>query len=109
MDFLKKAKQTMKELEGDLNKATAQLGFGEKSHHEAQSPMAAAPAAAAPASSSSTPTTSNVNTPATSVAPSTAGDAPKTKLPLAIRKEGMHIAQLDNGRDGRLLLAQTSS
>lgn len=104
MDFLKKAKQTMKELEGDLNKATAQLGFGEKSHHEAQSPMAAAPA-----SSSSTPTTSNVNTPATSVAPSTAGDAPKTKLPLAIRKEGMHIAQLDNGRDGRLLLAQTSS
>lgn len=82
MDFLKKAKQTMKELEGDLNKATAQLGFGEKSHDGAQAAMTAQPA-----SSNGTPTTSNINTPSTSVAPSTAGgDAPKTKLPLAIRK-----------------------
>ena len=87
MDFLKKAKQTMKELEGDLNKATAQLGFGEKSQNGAG---AQAPMAAEPASSNSTPATSNINTPSTSVAPSTAGgDAPKTKLPLAIRKNGM--------------------
>ena len=89
MDFLKKAKQTMKELEGDLNKATAQLGFGEKSQSGGQAPMAAEPA-----SSNSTPATSNINTPSTSVAPSTAGgDAPKTKLPLAIRKNGMQIIQ----------------
>lgn len=82
MDFLKKAKQTMKELEGDLNKATAQLGFGDKSQNGAQVPVAVEPA-----SSNSTPATSTINTPSTSVAPSTAGgDAPKTKLPLAIRK-----------------------
>ena len=88
MDFLKKAKQTMKDLEGDLNKATAQLGFGEKSHNGAQAPVAAEPASTI--STSSTPATSNINTPATSVAPSIAGGvAPKTKLPLAIRKEGM--------------------
>ena len=92
MDFLKKAKQTMKELEGDLNKATAQLGFGEKSHND----EAQAPIAAAPPSTNSTPATSNVNTPATSVAPSTAGGAPKTKLPLAIRKAGMHSVLSDN-------------
>lgn len=84
----------MKELEGDLNKATAQLGFGEKSHDGAQAAMAAQPA-----SSNGTPTTSNINTPSTSVAPSTAGgDAPKTKLPLAIRKNGMHIFQLESPR-----------
>lgn len=94
MDFLKKAKQTMKELEGDLNKATAQLGFGEKSQNGAQAPMAAQPA-----SSNSTPATSNINTPSTSVAPSTAGgDAPKTKLPLAIRKNGTHILRLESRR-----------
>ena len=88
MDFLKKAKQTMKELEGDLNKATAQLGFGEKSQNGAQGAVAAEPASTN--SSNSTPATSNINTPATSIAPSIAGgNAPKTKLPLAIRKEGM--------------------
>ncbi|CAD6586150.1 MAG: hypothetical protein ASARMPRED_002455 [Alectoria sarmentosa] len=82
MNFLKKAKETMKELEGDLNKATAQLGFGEKSHNDAQAPMAAEPA-----SSDSTPATSNINTPSTSVAPSTTGGAPKTKLPLALLRD----------------------
>ncbi len=30
MDFLKKAKAGLKELEGDFNKATASLGLGEK-------------------------------------------------------------------------------
>lgn len=85
MDFLKKDKQHMKELEGDLNRATAQLGFGEKSQGETQATVAAEPV-----STHSTPPTSNINTPATSVAPSMAGgNAPKTKLPLAIRKEGM--------------------
>ena len=70
MDFLKKAKQTMKELEGDLNKATAQLGFGEKSQTGAEATGAA--------SSNSTPAASSINTPSTSVAPSTAGgDAPR--------------------------------
>lgn len=93
MNFLKKAKETMKELEGDLNKATAQLGFGEKSHNDAQAPMAAEPA-----SSDSTPATSNINTPSTSVAPSTAGDAPKTKLPLALRKNGTYIFQPETPR-----------
>ncbi|KAK4695767.1 hypothetical protein P7C71_g2048, partial [Lecanoromycetidae sp. Uapishka_2] len=84
MDFLKKAKAQLKELEGDLNKATASLGLGEK-HPDA--PDAQAPMGAAPESSASTPAASNMNTPATSVAPSTVPDAPKTKLPLAIRKE----------------------
>lgn len=97
MDFLKKAKQTMKELEGDLNKATAQLGFGEKSQSEAQAPVAAPPAQ--PSSSNSTPAPSNINTPSTSVATSTAGgDVPKTKLPLAIRKKGMETKQPDKCR-----------
>lgn len=86
MDFLKKAKAQLKELEGDLNKATASLGLGEK--HE-DTPAAQAPMGAAPDSSASTPAASNVNTPATSVAPSTVADKPKTKLPLAIRKEGI--------------------
>lgn len=85
MDFLKKAKAQIKELEGDLNKATASLGLGEK----ADAPAAQAPVGAAPDSNTSTPAASNTNTPATSAAPSTVADAPKTKLPLAIRKEGM--------------------
>ena len=97
MDFLKKAKQTMKELEGDHNKATAQLGFGEKSQNGAQ-----APTAAAPESSNSSPAASSTNTPATSVAPGTAGgDAPKTKLPLAIRKAGTQFILSDNSILGR--------
>ncbi len=87
----------MKELEGDLNKATAQLGFGEKSQGGTQAPVAAEPA-----SSYSTPATSNINTPATSVAPSTAGgNAPKTKLPLAIRKNGRGTILPDNRRHPR--------
>ncbi|KAI9816269.1 MAG: hypothetical protein M1827_001870 [Pycnora praestabilis] len=94
MDFLKKAKAQLKELENDLNKATASLGLGEK-REEAATPSAPAapaypaaqtPVAAEPTSASSTPATSTVNTPATSVAPSIAPEAPKTKLPLAIRK-----------------------
>ena len=95
MDFLKKAKASLKDLEGDLNKATQALGLGEKRQDSA---TAAAPAAASsqytaaePVSNGSTPATSNVNTPSTSVAPSTVAEQPHTKLPLAIRKLGMHF------------------
>lgn len=90
MDFLKKAKARVAELENDLNKATASLGLGDKKEADSGS-AAQAPIAAAPDTSSSysTPDASNVNTPSTSVAPSSAGDAPKTKLPMAIRKDGM--------------------
>lgn len=90
MDFLKKAKAQLKELEGDLNKATASLGLGDKKEESSGGSAAQAPMAAAPDASSSysTPSASNVNTPSTSVAPSTVPDAPKTKLPMAIRKNG---------------------
>lgn len=91
MDFLKKAKAQLKELEGDLNKATASLGLGDKKEESSGDSAAQAPmGAAAPDASSSysTPSASNVNTPSTSVAPSTVPDAPKTKLPMAIRKNG---------------------
>lgn len=91
MDFLKKAKAQLKELEGDLNKATASLGLGGEKHEDAAAPgqPAQAPMAAAPSSYDSTPASTTMNTPSTSVAPSTAPSAPKTKLPLAIRKEGI--------------------
>lgn len=70
---------------GDLKSATAQLGFVEKSQNGARAPVAAESA-----STNSALATSNIITPATSVAPSIAGgNAAKTKLPLAIRKEGM--------------------
>lgn len=91
MDFLKKAKAKVAELENDLNKATASLGLGGKegagSGSTAQAPMGAPPNTS---SSYSTPTTSTVNTPSISVAPSGAPDTPKTKLPIAVRKEGMY-------------------
>ncbi len=91
MDFLKKAKAKVAELENDLNKATASLGLGGKegagSGLAAQAPMAAAPDTS---SSFSTPATSTANTPSTSVAPSSAPDAPKTKLPMAVRKDGKY-------------------
>ncbi|KAL8820735.1 MAG: hypothetical protein Q9191_007454 [Dirinaria sp. TL-2023a] len=77
MDFLKKAKASLAEVQGDLNKATASLGLGDKK----SAPTPTDSSGPEPQSSGSTP----INTPATSVAPSTAG-APKAKLPLAIRK-----------------------
>ena len=83
MDFLKKAKAQLAEVQGDLSKATASLGLGEKK----EEPTSPSSSVAQPQSSNSTP----INTPATSVAPSTAG-APKAKLPLAIRKNGMYTA-----------------
>ena len=82
MDFLKKAKASLAEVQGDLNKATASLGLGDKK----SGPTPADSSGADPQSTSSTP----INTSATSVAPSTAG-APKAKLPLAIRKNGKHL------------------
>ncbi|KAL8794624.1 MAG: hypothetical protein Q9195_002820 [Heterodermia aff. obscurata] len=72
MGFLDKAKASLADFQEDINKATASLGLGDKKPESS---------AAEPESSNSTP----INTPATSVAPSTAG-APKAKLPLAIRK-----------------------
>ncbi len=97
MDFLKKAKAKVAELENDLNKATASLGLGGKegagSGSTAQAPMGAAQDTS---SSYSTPATSTVNTPATSVAPSSAPDAPKTKLPMAVRKEGVYRTFIKN-------------
>ena len=76
MDFFKKAKQTMKELEGDLNKATAQLDFGDKSQSGAQAPVTAEPA-----SSNGTPATSNVNTPSTLTARRLVRDDYETMIP----------------------------
>ena len=88
MDFLKTAKASLAEVQSDLNKATASLGLGDKK--TVPTPMESS--GAEPQSSSSTP----INTPDTSVAPSTAG-APKAKLPLAIQKNGRYqllISQL---------------
>ena len=76
MGFLDKAKASLADIQGDLTKATASLGLGDKKTESS---------AAQPESSNSTP----IDTPATSVAPSTAG-APKAKLPLAIRKNGKY-------------------
>ena len=80
MGFLDKAKASLAELQGDLTKATASLGLGDSKPESS---------AAQPESSNSTP----IDTPATSVAPSTAG-APKAKLPLAIRKNGAYFSFL---------------
>lgn len=80
MGFLDKAKASLADIQGDLTKATASLGLGDKKPESS---------AAAPESSKSPP----INTPATSVAPSTAG-APKAKLPLAIRKNGTYLSLL---------------
>ena len=74
MDFLKKAKASLKDLEGDLNKATASLGLGNKD---------------VLTSTNTTAASTTMNTPSSSVAPSVAGGAPKAKLPLAARKSGM--------------------
>ena len=93
MDFLKKAKASLAEVEGDLNKATASLGLGEKKTGSTPAPSSATE----PQSSSSTA----INTPATSVAPSTAG-APKAKLPLAIRKNGAYFLLACTIRYGRI-------
>ena len=77
MDFLKKAKASLKDLEGDLNKATASLGLGNKD---------------GVSSMNTTPAGTTMNTPYSSVAPSVApsvvADGPKVKLPLAARKSG---------------------
>ncbi|KAL8693453.1 MAG: hypothetical protein Q9218_001724 [Villophora microphyllina] len=77
MDFLKKAKAQLAETQNDLAKATQSLGLGDKKEESSSRE---------PQSTNSTP----INTPATSVAPSTAG-APKAKLPLAIRKNGLWL------------------
>ena len=63
----------MKELEGDLKKAIAQLGSGEKSQNGAQAPVAAKSA-----SINSTTATININIPATSVTPSIPGQMPQS-------------------------------
>jgi len=76
MDFLKKAKASLKDLEGDLNKATASLGLGIGNKDEA-------------ASTNTTAASTTMNTPASSVAPSVVPEASKAKLPLAVRKNGM--------------------
>ena len=90
MNFINKAKASLKDLEKDLNKATAALGLNDKGEG-AQSPSAAGPASP----TASTPSGTPVDTPSTSVAPSAAPSAaaaaPKTKLPLAIRKAGTHL------------------
>ena len=78
MDFLKKAKAQLAEVQNDLNKGLENMGIGDKKSETGPAE-----------SSSSTP----ADTPATSVAPSTAG-APKAKLPLAVRKNGMLIVAL---------------
>ena len=80
MGFLDKAKASLAEIQGDLTKATASLGLGDSKPESS---------AAQPESSNSTP----IDTPATSVAPSTVG-APKAKLPLAIRKNGIYLSFL---------------
>ena len=71
MDFLKKAKASLKDLEGDLNKATASLGLGNKDE---------------PASVNTTAASTTMNTPSSSVAPSVAAGVPKAKSPLSARK-----------------------
>ena len=76
MGFLDKAKASLADIQGDLTKATASLGLDDKKPGSS---------AAQPESSNSTP----INTPATSVAPSTA-EPPKAKLPLAICKKGKY-------------------
>lgn len=72
INFLDKAKASLADIQGDLSRATASLGLGDKMD--------------APESSNATP----IDTPATSVAPSTSG-APKAKLPLAFRKNSMQL------------------
>lgn len=90
MDFLNKAKAKLADIEGDLTKATQSLGLGDKKGGQAS----AAPTSQAPPPQEQTrdttasPQSTVMNTPSTSVAPSMAGDAPKVKLPLAIRKAG---------------------
>jgi len=80
MDFLKKAKAQLEEAQADLTKAAASMGLGDK-----KASTSTSSSVAGPPSSNSTP----IDTPATSVAPSTV-EAPKAKLPLAIRKNGAH-------------------
>jgi len=84
MDFLKKAKAQLEEAQADLTKAAASMGLGDK-----KDLTPASFSAAEPPSSNSTP----INTPATSVAPSIA-EAPKAKLPLAIRKNCTYFLPL---------------
>ena len=79
MDFLKKAKAALKDLEGDLTKATHALGLGKDDE-------------AAPNSTSfDTPASTTMNTPTTTVPPSVVSERPHTKLPLAVRKNGMTL------------------
>ena len=84
MDFLKKAKAKIHDIEGDLTKATQALGMGDH-HDEAASP---ASSTAAPPADAATPDSTTMNTPATSAAPSVAGGTSQHKLPMAIRKQG---------------------
>ena len=88
MDFLKKAKSKLNEIEGDLTKATQAFGLGDKK--EASAPADApstASSSAAPPSDVASPASTTMNTPSTSTTP-TIASGPKAKLPLAIRKQG---------------------
>ena len=89
MDFLKKAKASLKDLEGDLNKATSALGLNNKDGPTSTNTTTASTAMNTPATSVA-PSTA-MNTPSTSVAPSVAAEVPKAKLPLAVRKSGMQF------------------
>ena len=90
MDFLKKAKAGLKDIEADLTKATSSLGLG---HKESESGTGSSSTAAAPSapsgSEAETPASTTINTPATTTANTPAPsviETPKVKLPLAIRK-----------------------
>jgi len=82
MDFIKKAKAQLKELESDLNKATAALGLNNKD----EPASAVTPTPLSTSSATSTSTNTPVNTPGTSAAPSAVAAKPSVKLPLAVRK-----------------------
>ena len=88
MDFIQKAKSSLKDLEGDLNKATAAFHLNDKKGESSAAAPALGHAPPVTSSEASTPAPSNANTPSTSVAPSTVNDGPKTKLPLVVRKNG---------------------
>lgn len=102
MDFLKKAKASLKDLEADLNKATASLGLGignkdeaastdttAANKDEAVSTDTTATNQDEAASTNTTAASTTMNTPASSVAPSVVPEASKAKLPLAVRKNRM--------------------
>ena len=81
MDWVKKAKAKVGELEHDLTKATEALGINK---HEEDASSQRASVAPSSATASSIPA---VNTPTSSAAPSVINmGAPSVKLPIAVRK-----------------------